>query len=302
MKKLYLFLLGLSIFFSSCQKVDLSASYIALDSTACVLNVSDYNDVHGTNYDADELACIADQKFPDVWVFANGVNLGTWQLPCKIPVLEKDSVTLQIFPGIKMNGQSSTRPRYPFVEPYSQTVYLETGKVLQLGSNLPIKYYDQTDFEFVETFNADFNAVFSSSDTNGVNFLHVTDPSNPQNRLGMIPLEGDVLDFEVNSSDMTFGNVIPEYAFLEMSYYCDNDNAQISVSMLVDKSTTSVTETEPLVVVNAGPQWKKIYVNLTKSILRNQLYAKRFRVQLSGGRPGDGPAHYYFDNIKVIYR
>ena len=85
-------------------------------------------------------------------------------------------------------------------------------------------------------------------------------------------------------------------------WYCGNCGAEVdTVTMLVDKSTTSVTTSEPLVVANAGPQWKKIYVNLTKSVHRNSLNAINYRVQLSGGRDDSNPVHLYFDNIKVIY-
>ena len=86
-----------------------------------------------------------------------------------------------------------------------------------------------------------------------------------------------------------------------MDYRCDVEAAEFTVTMLVDKSTTSVTTSEPLVVANAGPQWKKIYVNLTKSVHRNSLNAINYRVQISGGRDDNNPVHLYFDNIKVIY-
>ena len=72
---------------------------------------------------------------------------------------------------------------------------------------------------------------------------------------------------------------------------------------MLNKPTSAIATDEPLVVVNATTKWKKIYINLTQSVLRNHTSnAVGYRVYLSGGRSDSTPVHYYFDNIKVIYR
>ena len=300
-------LMLLASFFAGCKKVDLTASYIYIDTGAFEVNVSQYNNEHNTNYDQGQLASIANQKFPDAWIFVNGKDLGTWELPCKIPILETDSAEVMIYPGVKLNGVSTSRPRYPFVEPYKRKLGLKASEVLEIGK-LPLKYASTTKFEFIENFDTDYNGIFTSSDSTTVNFEHIVDPDNPANRIGRISLVDTVDGFEIISSNgvdnvcMDFDGKVPSYVFLEMDYKCDVEDAQIYVGMLIDKSTTSVTTYEPLVIVNASSQWKKIYINLTQSVARNQIYAKNYRVQLSGGRSDDNPVHFYFDNIKVIYQ
>ncbi len=286
---------------SGCKKTDLSATYIYLDENAFIVDVSNYNDEHNTAYDAYELESMGSQKFHNAWIYVDGQDLGTWELPCKIPILAKDSSEIMIYPSIKMNGQSVSRPRYPFVDPYKTRLERRPGQITQL-SDLQVKYTSTASFEFIENFNTDYNGVFHPIDTSiAINFEHIADPDNPANRIGEIVLDGTDSSFELVSNDMDFNRVLPNYVFLEMDYRSDSDNGEVCIGMLIDKSTTSIAAYEPLVIANATKTWKKIYVNLTQSVARNQINATNYRVRLSGGRD-DSPIHFYFDNIKVIYQ
>lgn len=289
------------ILFSSCKKTDLTASYIYIDASSFSIDMAGFNDEFSTGYDQGELECIASHNFPDAWVMVNGKDLGTWELPCKIPVLAKENATVQIFPGVKLNGVSTSRPRYPFTDANKQTINLNPNEITKISS-IPVKYYSTTAFKIVENFERDYNGYFTAEDSNGVNFEHIYDMDNPSNRIGKISLEDDVMDFNVLSSPMRFTSGV-QYVFLEMDYRCDVENAQIYAGVLITKPTTVVATDEPLVVVNASPKWKKIYINLTQAVLRNHTSeAVSYKVYLSGGRSDSTPIHYYFDNIKVIYR
>lgn len=289
------------ILFSSCKKTDLTASYIYIDANVFSIDMANFNDEFATAYDQGELECIASHAFPDAWVIVNGTDLGTWELPCKIPVLAKDNNTVQIFPGIKMNGVSTTRPRYAFTDANTQTLNLKPSEITRITS-APVKYYSTTQFKVIENFERDYNGYFTSEDSNGVNFEHIYDVENPSNRIGRISLEDSIMDFNVLTSSMRFSNDV-QYVFLEMDYRCDVENAQIYAGVLVTKPTTVVATDEPLVVVNASTKWKKIYINLTQAVLRNHTSeAVSYKVYLSGGRSDSTPLHYDFDNIKVIYR
>lgn len=287
--------------FSNCKKTDLTASYIYIDEAAFSIDMTNFNDDFSTGYDQGELECIASQKFPDAWVIVNGKDLGTWELPCKIPVLAKENASVQIFPGVKMNGVSTSRPRYPFTDANTQTINLKPSGITTISS-IPVKYYSTTQFKVVENFERDYNGYFTAEDSNGVNFEHIYDFEDPSNRIGRISLEDTVMDFNVISSTMRFSNEV-QFVFLEMDYRCDVENAQIYTGVLVTKPTTVVATDEPLVVVNASTKWKKIYINLTQAVLRNHTSeAVSYKVYLSGGRSDSTPLHYDFDNIKVIYR
>ena len=295
-----LYILLLCLLLGSCKKTDLTASYLYIDTAAFYVDMTNFNEEFSTPYDQGELDCIASHDIPDAWIMVDGKDLGTWELPCKIPILSEDVVSVQIFPGIKLNGVSTSRPRYPFAEANKQDINLKHNEITKVTS-IPFKYYSTTDFKIVENFERDYNKYFTAEDTNGINFEHIYDEQNPQNRIGKISLEGENNDFNVISSTMKFSNV--EYVFLEMDYRSDVEDAQIFAGMLINKPTSAIATDEPLVVINASTQWKKIYINLTQSVLRNHTSdAVGYRVYLSGGRSDSTPLHYYFDNIKVIYR
>lgn len=285
---------------TGCEKTDLTASYIAVESTDFVMDLRDYNLLHETNYDAKELEAIASQKFSDVWVYVDGKDLGTWELPCKIPILATDSTEVLLYPGVKMDGSSTRRPRYPFVQGCTLKLPLKGGQILEIES-IPLKYYDETVFDVVETFEADYNQYFESYDTTGITFERIPDPDKPSNRIGVITLRDTIDEFSVVSSPLMF-NSLPSSVFLEMDYRFDSEDAQdFYVGMLIGKSNTSAITHEPLVGIKPTTEWKKVYINLTQSILRNQLNATSYQVIISGGKSNSNDVHIYFDNIKVVY-
>ena len=53
----------------------------------------------------------------DAWVYVNDNLVGVFELPALLPVLHRGPNKLQIYPGIKLNGISSTRVPYPFYQP-----------------------------------------------------------------------------------------------------------------------------------------------------------------------------------------
>ena len=53
----------------------------------------------------------------DAWVYVDDGLIGAFELPATIPVLAEGKHKLEIRPGIKLNGISSTRAPYPFYQP-----------------------------------------------------------------------------------------------------------------------------------------------------------------------------------------
>ncbi|MEG1556462.1 MAG: hypothetical protein RR356_07040, partial [Bacteroidales bacterium] len=105
MKQLYktiFFFLPFSFLMLGCDKTDLTPGFIeiSVDDLANVVDVTDFNTVHGTSYDSYELATVAHNFFTNVNVYVDGENLGCWELPCKVPVLglKGDSAIVQLVP------------------------------------------------------------------------------------------------------------------------------------------------------------------------------------------------------------
>ena len=60
----------------------------------------------------------ASHKITDVAVYIDGNYQGYYELPATIPILERGKHNLTLYPGIKLNGNSSTRTINPFYVPY----------------------------------------------------------------------------------------------------------------------------------------------------------------------------------------
>ena len=80
----------------------------------------------------------------------DGEALGVHELPCVIPVLSEGTHQFIIFPGIKNNGISSTRMRYPFYKTFDITAALTKNDTTEFS---PVTYYkDNVTFAFMEDF------------------------------------------------------------------------------------------------------------------------------------------------------
>lgn len=300
MKQKYLFtalFLSVLFLFVSCKDTDLTPSYLIIteESLKNALDMTNFNNIQGTNYDSHQLEAVASHNFKDVWVQINNDPRGVYRLPCKIPILASDSVRVTLAPGIRMNGMASTIPRYPVVTTFDRKVYIEKGSSYNFQST-PIKfrYYTGVHFPLLENFEQ--STSFSPRIENeGSNFVI----ANVDGRtIGEIVLT-DSTKFDILSTAMTLpgGNNI----FLEIDYKCDNG---FSVAAVL-KNSSGVTVHEPLVNVRATKEWKKIYINLTQSVNRNLQssgYAEEVRVNLSGFKDNDQQeVRFQMDNIKVVY-
>ena len=100
-----LFLVGAS----SCKRSDLTPAYIVAtpeDFEGCI-DVSNFNETHDQNFDQDQLTALTRHKFTHVNLYVNNKNLGCWELPCKVPVLDvdnSDSCKLVLIPAFPMSG------------------------------------------------------------------------------------------------------------------------------------------------------------------------------------------------------
>jgi hypothetical protein len=296
----FVFILTFLVLISnSCNNTDLTPTYLEISEEAIAnpVNMTNYNLLHDVSYDSHQLAAVASHKFSDVWVYANGEKIGLWEVPCKIPILESDSILIQIVPGVRMNGMSTTIPAYPFLQPYKETIYIEKGETYSLDEHpISFKYYDNVVFPLLETFEQ--STTFTSSIDDGGEF--VISHEDGEN-VGLITLEDSLYGFEVESPSMTLpGN--NNSIFFEMDYKCDQE---MSVGLVMVNSS-GISEHEPLVNIRTtNGEWKKIYINLTQSISRNadsDGYVDDAKLVISGSREDDlTSAKFYFDNAKIIY-
>ena len=105
--------------FSSCNEFEGNQeipAYIHIDT---FLLTTDY-----------EFEGAASHKITDAWIYIDGNVQGCYELPATIPVLERGKHELTLYPGIKLNGNSSTRSINPFYVPYTIEEYVFEEKVI----------------------------------------------------------------------------------------------------------------------------------------------------------------------------
>lgn len=300
--KLYNFLIVLlfvSLFAATgCYKFGGNQTVPAYISIKAI-NVDTYYPEEGTN----------SSEIVDIWVYVDDGLLGVFEFPdndslgAVFPVLAEGKHKLEIRPGIKLNGISSTRVPYPFYKPVIFEEFdFVPGTVQSLGE-LTTSYFDETKFVWIEDFEQPEISIESTtwSDT----AIKRTEPENnpvaflsPNSRYsGVIDLTSDKDQYAgttYNSFEVqTPGTVI----IMEMNFKTDN---YIIVGLLI-RDTYKVIEKE-LLILNHSDEWKKIYINLGANL---SLHPKALDYKIifrSGLESGSSKANILLDNIKIVHR
>jgi hypothetical protein len=108
MKRFFIILLILNF---SCQIIDRpekAPSFIKIDD----FQFSISNNNQGTS----------SEKITDAWIYVNGNLEGAYELPVTIPLHYEGVKDLSIYPGIKRNGISADRKKYPFYRQFDTTI------------------------------------------------------------------------------------------------------------------------------------------------------------------------------------
>jgi len=288
---LTLFILTTVLMLVSCQKEsDLDIpSYISINSISLAVNGD-----QGT----------ASHKIVDAWIYTGNDLEGAFELPAYFPVLKSGLVSLNIKPGIKLNGIAETRVPYPFFETITDTRTLSRENVDSLG-NLVASYKSDVVFGWME----DFEDTYFSIDTtarSSVKLVRVQEPSlaaafpgEGNTYAAKAEIKNDSVIFECVSHDsFTFSDNLPEeksYVFLELNY---KTNCPFTVGLMIYGTQT---KQQPILVINKSDDWNKIYVNLTPTISLNT-DASRFRVFFSARKEAGGTdADIFIDNIKLVH-
>ncbi|MEN9347280.1 MAG: hypothetical protein RLZZ77_791 [Bacteroidota bacterium] len=237
------------------------------------------------------------QKITEVWVYVNEDIMGVYDLPANIPVLKEGSQNVRIFAGIKNNGFSDTRIRYPFYVPFDTTLTfsaLKTDTVKPRFEYFENLLIDQKGFE-------SGNFLIPAGTNNGT-FEVVTDDNlvfeGNRSGLGKLTSSQSVLYYK-DDENLTFtsGNTI----MLEMNYSCNN---RFAIGLISNDG--SITKRNMVLVVNpttsgeGNPVWNKIYIDMGSVPIENP-NADFFELYFESTPDTDGqPVEIYLDNLKFV--
>lgn len=225
---------------------------------------------------------VGSHNITDVWVEANAVNAGAYELPCNFPVLQENDIRFVVSAGIKESGQSGVRVIYPF---YTTDTFSIVGVRGEKYKHKPVfKYVNATQFSFIEDF--DFSNGFTG-DT-----------------LVYTPGGGRCAAFSVNASDSSkeiSHNTkydLPEgqEIWLELDYKAEvpffvGFYGTFNGSTIIRNPVTFVTQKE---------DWSKIYVKLSLAV--GSLRADTYNIYFEALRPyGTTCGSVYIDNVKLVH-
>jgi len=277
---------------SSCSLIDPPEkipTFIQIDDINLVVNAS--------------LEGSASEKITDAWIYVADQLVGIFELPCKVPVLIEGDREIKVYAGIKDNGISDLRVKYPFYTYYSETIDFVPGETIIL--NPTVNYVSTVTF-WIEDFE-DPGVKFNRQVTSDTSLVAIQSPAInvfEGASSGMAYLESSDIYFEVVTDETTF-NTFPQGGspvYLELNY---KTNVPVNIGVYATVGTAiqhlHMTINPSNEDINLA-EWNKIYINLTDRV-SSEINATEFDIYIgyfnTGGSAQDPQA--YFDNIKVLY-
>ncbi len=275
-----LFILVLAGCFASCDIINPEEeipAYIAIDTFMLSTNTS----TEGPN----------NHNITDAWISVNGDFVGVFELPCKIPVLNKGMVDLFVKPGIKNNGIASSRLSYPFYSNYSTEVELTELEVQQISPT--VDYYQETIFDWFENFSEQGNSLDTIAGST-VDFKYTTYNGS---KAGLIELVDEDDFFRAQSIDSyQFPNINTPVLYFEMDYITNNPFT-VGIYMIIDGQIN----VQPLIFINPIDHWNKIYIDLSY-YSQTTYYADEYRVYIEAAKSDTiERAEIILDNLKLLH-
>lgn len=243
-------------------------------------------------------------KITDVWVYVDNNLEGVFPLPAKIPLNYSGNHTIKFYAGIKKNGISATRDKYPFYKPFEINLDLHPDSIYNYT---PTITYDENAFLWLEDFedpNFKLNK-FQNSDT--IMFIASASAYNDlfEGDAGAIEMTTSYF-CEMRTSETDFNNfpkLLETPVYLEMDYKC---NHSFVVGLLNKDAGLPAYANTPLITLNPTTdengvdQWNKTYLHLTDVI---NLYptATEFDVYFQVTNSDTADIKIYLDNLKVLF-
>ncbi len=278
--------LSVVMLFFGCIKEQQKVSWLKIEKWDLVANPLAQND-------QGELT----HNFNQVFLNMNGKVLGAFELPAKVPILAEGKQNFVLLPGIANNGISSTKKRYPFVEPYSVEFELVLEDTVTM---YPVtRYYDNIQF-LIEDFEnpapkliADENSVAQIVRGSDSEYLEWG------NFFGRIDLnDQDSIFFGYTN----FGYNLPKQnreVYMELDFMNTNT---IATSVISFSATSFYDDIHMQLMPREEEEWRHIYLDLREIVsFRNQATVNEQGFMAILDEKGT-EKFVFLDNIKIVYR
>ncbi len=282
---------GSLLVFNSCTKNESAPSWLKID-----------------HFDLTSIAAFEgenSQNITDAWIYMDGQAIGVFELPCKVPILAEGTHNFTIYAGVKENGISDTRVKYPFYTSWQGDIDLVKDDTVEV--NPDITYKSGLNFSLLEDFE-DAGIDLGADPISDTPFVFIYESIDPDivewgDKCGGVFLTAtDTLFKALTSLDMDLpqgGSPV----WLEIDYMNSN-----SIAMgVIDEGPSGTNVHGLLVLLNSQEasqaKWKKIYINLTDDV-SYYVSATSFEIYLLALLDDANPsgAFIYMDNIKIVHQ
>jgi hypothetical protein len=238
------------------------------------------------------------QKIVDVWLFADGANVGVFELPTTVPILKEGPGELRLEAGIMINGIASTRINNPFFEPVIIPDFnFIPDSVIRLSPSTT--YRSTTVFKWLEDFEAPSISLDTTNlgSTAGITRVSGTEAFEGEYS-GLVVLNNEQQTFEAATFDAFVLPVNGQPVLLEMNY---KNNYKFAVG-IIEQGPSQIIKSD-IIILNPSEEWNKIYINFTDKV-RQSNSAIDFKVLIrSYIEEGEiDEARIYLDNFKLMHR
>ena len=232
------------------------------------------------------------EKVVDGWVYMNGQQLGVFELPVTIPVLDSGLRDISVFSGVKENGITAQGDIYPFYRGYEKELDLvpfETDTITPTSS-----YQEGLSFLFLERFEIGNAFNMGSGSDVGLEVITDVDLVLEGNRSAVGLLGGDDFYLRVVTDPLNLPPVgSPCWAEID---YRSNNNFDV---WLTGYYPGGVPLSSYLITIVPRDEWNKIYLNIGAKV--QEMQADSYSLEIRSLRPVTvSSAWLYLDNIKII--
>ena len=274
------------LFYNSCEdrfKANIP-SYIEINHFDYDNNTS-INPPHPTNYQSTNIT--------DSWLSINGEIIGVFEIPFQAPVLYEGVCSFDIYPGIKVNGISGNRIKYPFYKKFEIDLNLIQEQNIQISPTT--SYIDNITFQLAEpgTFEQQ-GTMFEKVDTSDPTAIRQTYEVFQGQYSAAIYLDSLNNKFDLrNIEELT----LPLNTFLELDF---KSNISFNIGVVIINSG-NIPIKEELIQLYPTENWKKIYLDLYPLINKGNNNSK-FKIYLDGQYDDLITNNaIYIDNIKLVH-
>lgn len=283
---------------------------IALFLVSCEIinpeeDIPTYIKVSGVSVTTDfEEEGTARHDIHDVWIRHAGKNLGAYNIPFEVPILQQDGKSeIQFDAGIKTSGTSTIRDKYPFYEPIIVNSEFKPNATDSFGPrDLVFEYKDNVKFLWMEAFEQqtislqpiENNGKYNNYDRTRNSELVFEGKASMQSILDSDNPVMGIQSFPTFSrQDIRLGS--PSY--LEIHY---KNDVTIQVGYVYQSAEGFISIQTPFLFISPSTEWKKIYIELTNELNRMK-EGDAVKIYFAGALPsGVDRAEIFLDNIKLV--